>query len=223
MNAESKWVDILFNIIRHWLVILVVAVFFAVSSFLYTTFLVTELYYSRGSLYVDSTNKKTSDDVIYQNLITSKELIYTYIEVLKSDHFMALVSEKSNVGYTGKELKQMIRMTSLNETELMEVSVSTPDPEISQKIIQTILDNANTEMARVIQGGSVHIVDNASFNNKPSSPNTSRNVLLGFVLGAIFSIAIIYYLDIFDSRIKCDMDCKKFKLPVLGEIPGAED
>ena len=104
----------------------------------------------------------------------------------------------------------------------MEVSVSTPNPEVSQKIIQTILDNADTEMARVIQGGSVHVVDNASFNKKPSSPNVSRNVMLGFLVGIIFCVAVIYYLDIFDTRIKSDLDCKKFKLPILGEIPGVE-
>ena len=222
MEYNTKVMDVFFNLLRHWVIILLTAILFAVCSFLYTTYCVTNLYYSRGSLYVNSSREKTSDDVIYQELLTSKELINTYIEVLRSDHYMDVVAEISGLEYTGKQMKKMVSMASLNETEVLEVYVFSPDPKTSQKIIQTVLDNAGDEMNRVIQGGSVQIVDNASYNSVPASPNVYRNVFLAFVIGLLFSSILVYYFSAFDTRIMTEFDCKNFNLPILGEIPGVE-
>lgn len=222
MNSESKRTEILINIFRHWFIILLTAIVFAGCSYFYTSFCVTKMYPSRGSLYVDSTKERSAKDVDYTTLITSKELIYTYIEVLQSDHYMNIVAEKSGLDYTGRQIKNMVSMSSLNETEIMEISVITENPEVSRKLIQTILDNADEEMTRVLKGGSVQIVDNASKTNVPSSPNVKRNTLLGFLLGFILCIAVVYYQDIFDTRIKSEFDCQGFNLPILGEIPGME-
>ncbi len=222
LNPNAKVLDVFFNILKHWITILITALLFAVCSFLYTTYCVTELYYSRGSLYVNSASQKTSDDVIYQEIITSKELINTYAEVLKSDNFMSNIAQKSELNYSGKNLKSMVGMEPLNDTELLEIYVFSPDPEDSQKIVQTILDNAGDEMNRIIQGGSVQIVDNASYSSRPSSPNVNRNVLLAFFLGVLVSAVFVYYFDVYDTRIMTEFDCKNFNLPILGEIPGVE-
>lgn len=222
MNSESKRTEAIINILRHWFVILLTGIIFASVFYFYTSEFVTKMYPSRGSLYVDSSKKRTSETIDYQTLITSKELIYTYIEVLNSDHYMNVVAEKSGLDYSPREIKSMVSMTSLNETELMEISVLTDDPEASRKLVQTILDNADEEMKRVLEGGRVSIIDNASYVNTPSSPNVTRNTFLGFLIGVIMSIAVIYYIDIFDTRIKSEFDCKNFNLPILGEIPGID-
>lgn len=191
-------------------------------AYFYTTYFIDDLYYSRGSLYVDSSNEKKTQDVSYQNIITSKELIYTYMEVLKSDSFMEIVANKSGLGYSASQLKRMINMTSLNDTEIMEVSIRTTSPESSRKIVQTVLDNANEEMTKIFQGGNVYTVDAASYNESKVYPSIRKNMLIGAVVGFILSALLFFCLELFDTRIKSTADIEAFNLSVLGEIPNME-
>ena len=154
------------------------------------------------------------------DIASSQQLAYTCIELLTSDTFLSKVQEYSGLPYTTREIKRMLNLSPLNETEIIEITANTGNPEHSQMLVNAVLDNAYDEIIRVVGGGNVKIIDSANLPKAPSSPNVYRNVVLGFLLGAFFCMVLIFLIDVFDSRIKIESDLMDVKdLPLIGVIP----
>ena len=108
----------------------------------------------------------------------------------------------------------------MNETEIIEVRVQSPDAQHSQILVDAVLEGAQEEITRIIQAGNVKVIDEAKLPTAPSSPNVVQNVAIGFLLGAIISMGLVFMIDVFDSRIKIEGDLMEVReLPLLGVIP----
>ena len=131
-----------------------------------TTFLVQTVYFSEpqyvadGMLYISNKNDIIMQEEIQKSDIdTSRSLSYTYIEILKSRSFLTEVSEAVGGAYSWKEIKSMVTISSVNETELLTVSVKTNNSEDSCNIARAILDKAPNKLNSILSGGTVEIVD----------------------------------------------------------------
>ena len=150
-------------------------------------------------------------------------LACTGIELLTADTFVDAIADELNLPYTTTEIRGMISMNPKNETEIIEIKVRSQNPNLSQDMVDCILNNASKEIVRVVGGGNVKIVDNATFSPNPSSPSLYRNLFLGFFVGALLSMFVIFLIDAFDTRIKIETDLMDIKeLPLLGVIPDIE-
>jgi capsular exopolysaccharide synthesis family protein len=71
-----------------------------------------------------------------------------------------------------------------------------------------------------LHNGNVEIAQAAAVPTSPSSPKTSRNTVLGAVLGLLLGIGIAFVLERFDRRIREPKDLEKiYGLPLLGVVP----
>jgi len=217
--------DILFLFLRNWWKVLISSVLVAALAFFYTANCIDKTYVSRGSIYVTNNNAKIQNEQ-YMNLAdlaTSQQLAFTFIEVLTSDRFMSRVQEKSGLDYTPAQIKAMVSMEPRNETEIVEIRAVCYSPEDAQILVNTILENAQDEVHYVIGGGSVTPVDKATLPLYPAAPSKSRNTILGFFIGALLSMGILFLMKVFDNRIKEDVDLMEVKeLPLLGVIPDGD-
>ncbi|MBQ4517876.1 MAG: hypothetical protein II997_04720 [Clostridia bacterium] len=225
MKEQVTIMDIFFVFLSNWWKVLIASVLTAVLALTYTIFCIDKTYVSRGSVYVNNNNAQIQNEQ-YMNLAdiaTSQQLAFTFIEILTSDTFMTRVQEKSKLPYTPGQIKAMVTMAPLNETEIVEVQAISYSPEHSQKIVDTILDNALDEVHRVIGGGSVKVIDEATYPLVPASPSKTRNTILGFLFGAIMSVGVLFLIKMFDNRIVADVDLMEVReLPLLGIIPDGE-
>lgn len=224
-NEQINLADIIKLFLRHWWQIGAAAVAMAVVALLITQYAIAPTYTSRGSMYVNNNNATIVNEeyVNLADIATSQQLAFTFIEVLTSDAFLTEVQEISGLPYTAAQIKSMVSLAPLNETEIVEVKAVTYYPEHSQILVDTILHNALSEVHRVIGGGSVKVVDEATLPEYPSSPSKSRNVMVGFLLGAVLSMGVIFLLDMFDKRIKGNSDLMEVKeMPLLGVVPDIE-
>lgn len=206
--------------LHHWWKIALSAVVGALLFFLISAYAMTPVYTSRGSLYVNNSNTMASQNVTLSDLATSQQLAYTYIELLSSDTFMSQVLDYCQLPYTAAQVKGMLSMAPLNETEIIEIKAVSYYPEHAQAVVDAVLKNAHDEIMRVIQAGNITVVDEATLPIYPSSPSVGRNTMVGFLLGALLCMLVIFLIDIFDTRIKNEADLSKIKqLPLLGVIP----
>lgn len=68
--------------------------------------------------------------------------------------------------------------------------------------------------------GNVQIAQEASVPTSPSSPQTSRNALLGAILGLIVGLALAFLLERLDRRIRRAGELEDmYRLPTLGVVP----
>lgn len=221
-EQQISILDMAYLIISKWPALLLTTVLAALLAFAFTMAFITPKYESVGKLYVSSegTHSSQNDTVAYNTVLTNLKLVNTYMEILRSDSFLTTVSEDIGGKYSSRQIKSMLTMSSVNDTELLEVKVLCPDPYDAYKITNSIIKNSSDEIERVVKGGSVSVIDNASQSNTPSTPNVVKNTGLGALIGLVIGAIIIFLMELLDTRVKPGEDLQnKYSIPVLGEIP----
>lgn len=223
MEKQINLIDLVKLYLRRWWVLVIGLIVGGIVAGTYTTFFVTRIYESAGSLYTENQTDIVQQEVTDVNLSTimvRKELVGTYAEVLTSNTFLKKVADESNLGYTHEQLLQMISMTSKNETEILVIIVRSPIPQHAYIIAQTIMDLAEEQISTVVEGGSVKLLDEPEFPTTYSSPNILRNTQLGMLIGLALSLVIVFAAEMLDNKVKDSAQVSgMFKYPVLGEIP----
>ncbi len=210
-------------IARIRLIILIVFVF-TVSAFLISKFVITPLYTATATLYVNSNSTTVSQNISISDIDTGRELVTLYSEFIESDTVLEqvanAVSNDTDMMFTADMIKGMISSGGVNETALMAVTVTSPSPELSQIIANAVADIAPDRITEFMEGSSVKVVDYAKLPEAPSSPNVMKNTAMGFLLGLVVSLGIIFVMELMDTRIKNEDDLKKLlDYPILGVIP----
>lgn len=223
MLNELTIQDIIIIFLKRWWLLLIGLIIGGTIAFLYTEYFIDPVFTSRGSLYVN--NKNTSaitpnNTTNINDLTVAAKLVDTYKVILKSDRFISIIKQQSHLNYSIDELKRMISMQGVENTEVLEVVVTTKNPNQSQLIAQTILSNAKDEIIRVVEAGNVKIVDDANLPYLPSAPNKRTNTALGLILGLIAAVALIILAEMMDSTIKDEDDLERnYDIPIVGCIP----
>ena len=220
MEEQININDILSLFARRWWVILLCGLIVGAVTFSFTYFLVAPVYTSSGTLYVNNVKDKNAINLTQNDIMLSQKLVNTYAEILNSETFRQNISRKLDSEVTSSQIKKMIKMSGVGETEILKVSASSTDPEMARKVVQAILVSAPEEIVRVVKAGSVEIIDNANVPTIPSSPNIQLNTIIGILAGILLAILIIFIIEFFDTTVKDEADLtNKYELPVLGTIP----
>lgn len=221
MRKTVSIVDAFAVLRKKWLVILIsvlvgIAVFGLVSAFL-----LPKIYTSSISLYVNNgTVSVSGSDVNLNDLNASIRLVNTYIVILTDEDILKQAAERMGGVITSAELRNVIRMNSVNQTEVLQISASTTDPELSAQICNTMAELAPEVLQRVVKAGSVEPISAAQPAAAPWSPNVTKNILLGGAIGLLVSAAACLMVFLLDNRVKGEEDLREYiDFPVLGEIP----
>ncbi len=220
-EEQISIIEIVYMLLAKWPVLIISVIAAAAIAFSGTLMLITPKYQSKGKLYVSSKSQTSMQgDVAYNTLLTNQMLVNTYIEILKSDSFLSMVSEDIGGKYTSSAIKGMVSMTAVNETELLEISVLCADPYDAYRLTNSIIKNAADEIERVIEGGSVKIIDNASTPSSPATPNVYKNTAIGALVGLLIGAFFVFLKEMLDTRVRPGDDMQnKYSVPVLGEVP----
>lgn len=199
-----------------WLVIIAVVVG-AVLAFVVTKVFITPLYKSTSTIYILSqTTSITSlaDLQIGSQLAADFEIIATTRELIEK------VIENEHLDKTYEELKKEISVTNPQDSHMLRISVTDPDPELAARISNAIADELREEIAEIMNTDRPSAVEKAVVAETPSSPSVKRNVVIGALLLAILAIAIIIIRYMSDDTIKSDEDVRKYLgLDTLAQFP----
>ncbi len=211
---------------KSWIMILA-AIVFATSAYVYAKTKLTPRYTASASLYVNNYDsskvnseiKKVSSSDIY----TAQTLVQTYLTFLSTDRVLDEVSVRLDNKYTSAQLRGMISANVMNETEIFMVSITNTDAEEAAKIVNIIADMAPEIIMNYIEGSSVKVVDYAKVPQTRSFPVYRKYVVGGFVAGGGLAAVIVVLMFLFNSKISSEEDIQKlFTAPVIGKIPNFE-
>ena len=204
---------------KMWLIILCAILGGGIIYFI-TSRYVTPTYESSISMYVNNNSERTKTDVDYSDINISKELVPTYMQILKSNTILDQVINYTELEYTREEMQEMIKTNALANTEIFIVKVISQDPEHAAVIANAIAELSPDEIMRITRAGSVEVIDYAEVATKPSSPNIIFNTIVGIMLGGILSVFVVLIIDKMDTRIKDEKQLQNIiGAPLLGEIP----
>lgn len=223
MDRQINIIDLLKLYLKRWWCLVLAIIIGGTISGVCTKLFITPMYTSYGTLYTENSTDVVSQNMTEVNLNTvmvRKELVATYAEVLSSNTFLEQVAIHSGLGYSGDQILNMISMTDKNNTEILVISVTTEDPMHSHIIAEKIVEFAPGFVSKIVEGGSVKLLDKPVFDDAPSSPNMLRNVELGMLIGLLISLIIVFALEMMDNKVKdAEVLSEIFKYPVLGEVP----
>lgn len=210
-----------FGIVRKRLVwIIAIGILAAILVGILSVFLITPKYSSTAKLYVNAKHATQENSITQAELTVAKSLVDTYIVIIQSDTTLEQVAQMAGVKYTPKEIRKNLKAISLNDTEAFSVTVTDPDPEIALNIANAIVVVAPQEIVRVIEAGSVKIIDNPKLATEANDTGLSRNVIIGFFAGALISFVAFFLAEILDVTIYDEEDLEgQFNYPIIGIIP----
>ena len=148
--------------LRHIWIIVIVSVLCAAIAFAYAYFFITPTYQSSVMLYVNNKSVSVgSTSFNLSDLSASKNLVDTYIVILKSRQTLKAVSERAEVDMPLGKLGGMISAASVNGTEIFRVTVTDTDPEKATVIANSIAEVLPEVVEDIIGGTTVKVVDTA--------------------------------------------------------------
>lgn len=208
---------------RIWILITLLLLFVSTAA-IYSFVIATPIYQATTKLIVN----KASDTVNLGQQLTLSDvnmnisLINTYKEIIKTTYIMNIVAkENPDLNLTASELIKKVKVNSVNQTQVMTVSVQDESYEKAVKIVNAIAETFKTEIVDIIKVDNVSILDKAKPNMypEPVSPQKLVNIVIGIMLGLIFGIGIILLLEYLDDTIKTEEDIREIlQLPTLSMI-----
>lgn len=170
--------------------------------------------------YSDTNRIVTDGSITSGQIEASQKLVNSYSEILKSNTVLEQVAQKLNGSVSASQIKRMMSCSQIEDTFIFRVYITSADPQQAMDIANTIAEICPEEIVKILNAGSVQVVDFAKFPVKPSSPNIKKNVVIGFA--AAFLAAFVYFFikEALDTSIVDEKDLERaFTIPVLGTIP----
>lgn len=220
---------------KLWFIALVTVVGF-VAAFSVSKFVMPLKYSSSISMYVKSTVDKSEQNVNINELNASKSLVETYIVVLKNTSVIKEISNELidtvdegklrncfTINKDGtidpKSILNCLEMASVNNTEVLQITATTKDADVSAALCNAYSKIAPSVLVRVVGAGSVETIGAAEANYSAVSPRTGRNCVIGALIGFILAAGIVILSDMLDNSIRSADDIThKTEMPVIGEI-----
>ena len=212
------------------LLIILVVVVFTVIGMLYSFLLVVPKYTSSTTLVltkaenVATTPEIRSDAITTTDVNLNSQLVSTYSELAKSKKILRTVISNLKIDIDEATLRSSVSVTSVKDTEFIEIKVTNTDPILAAQIANEIANVFTVNVAEIYSINNVHIVDQAEPANAPSNVNHPKDLLIFAFLGIVVSGVYILIVNMLDTTIKSSEEVEKItQLTVLATIPRYED
>jgi capsular exopolysaccharide synthesis family protein len=205
------------------LLIGLVAVICALLVFVGTFFLVAPKYQSSVMFYVNNSSLSIGDasvNISSGDISASRGLVKSYIIILKTRETLTEVIDYAGVDRTYGQVKGMIAAEAVDSTEIFQVVVTSTDPQEAEKIATAIAKVLPDRIDTIVDGTSSKVVEAAVVASSPSSPNYTKNAMIGFAVGLLAMIAIIVIKELTDTTIRTEEDINgATNHPLLVTVP----
>ena len=219
-TIEIDVLSLLRTIWRKKFLILLTAILTTGLAFAYSAFLVTPQYDSTTRLYVVNQSSDNGAVITNQDLQAGSFLVKDYKEIILSQDVLKNVT--TTLGITD-DIKEKITVNIPVDTRILSITVRDSDPNQAATIANTLRDEAAKKIIEVTKVSDVTTLEAALPAEKPSTPQTKRNLVLGFIAGAFLATALVLVLEVLDDRVKRPQDIEEgLGMTLLGVVPHAE-
>ena len=240
MNLDANVQKILFALLRRWKMLIIFALIGALAGYFYTANFTTLTYSSTvqflayatdGNDDIGSSSSVSNETVRTSN--TSKmnyavRMLSTYIAIMNTNQFYEdLVKDLNstyNSNYSTSTVSNALEITSISDTAMFKITVTTEDSELSYRIAKQL----ETTVPKTIKSKNQGLVratveDRAVKATSAGSLGYGKKCAIGAAAGLVLIAAYIVLRTLLDVRIKTsDELTDKYSIPVLGTVPDFE-
>lgn len=218
----KQLINIIWNGKKYIIITIILAILLGIG---YSYFLVTPKYEASTTLVLAKAEEKVSNEIstgiTQTDLNLNKNLVSTYRELIRSKTVIRQVMDNLKItDLKENTLKNNISVSSVKDTELIEITVRDENPERATNIANEIAKVFTVQVAEIYNINNVHVIDKAELNNVPYNVHHTKDIAVIALIGAILSIVCIIILSLLDTTVKTQEDIEKVTgMIILAEIP----
>jgi len=201
-----------------WIILAIVVI--VILGNIYTIITRTPMYQSNTTIVLVGESKKEynqSDSLLNQNLIG------TYSQIIKSRKVLSQVIENLDLKMTTEELSNSITTSSVEETEIIQITVENAKAKDAQRITDEVAKVFAKEIKDIYNLENVTIIDKAELAKSPYNVNYVKDNIIYLVIGIVLSFGVVFVMYYFDTSIKSsEVVEEKLGLTVIGIVPKEE-
>lgn len=228
-NDEIDLIQFFMVILKKWWVILCGALIGAILAAIISALFITPQYTSSIKMYVNNSNggvESQNSNITASDITASKNLVDTYSVLLKTQVIIDKIIDKTDVPYSYDQIAEMITTESVNQTQILKVSVTCPNSKNAYQMAEAIGEILPETISQVVEGSSVYVIDYPHKTSSPSSPSYIKNMLIGALVCAF--LAVILVIVSFFSNDYIDSEEKLIELfdddiPILASVPDVNE
>ena len=230
--------DLISLLFAHIWLIIAVTLCGGIAAFGFSKLILPLQYSSHITMYVQSytgISENNAND-INNSISNSKQLVNTYMEVLKDDAVMNAVGDLlieqyeiddlskifdilDNNKIDPESIRECLTISSVTDTSAVKIIVTTRNAELAADICNDLTQVAPKYVEEAVGVGSINTIDKAKIYRTPVAPNTTKNTILGMAAAFLIVVMVVLIIDYFDNTIKDSSKIsKKYDKAIIGEI-----
>ena len=184
---------------------------------IYGLFIQTPMYESYTTVILSGNESSSAINQADVNL--NRVLVDTYAEIVKSRRVLTKVIDELNLETTYENLYNKISVSSVNNTEIIKITVNDKNPIEAKNIANITAEYFTDEISELYNMNNVDILDEAIESEKPYNINVIKQTIIYLMLGFILAAGILFVIFYFDRSVKSiEQVEQKIKLPILGGV-----
>ncbi len=202
--------------------IIIITIVLTLMGVIYSFTMVSPEYKASTTLVLAGLKDSTSESITQTDITINSKLVATYSELIKSK--TVLTEALTNLQLTDKvsesSLRKKITVKSVEDTEIIKITVEDKDAEIATNIANEIARIFSVKVAEIYNINNVYVVDVAEIPNTPSNINHIKDIAIFMAIGLAIGFAEIVIIKVLDNKVRTEQDVEtSTKLLVLGTLP----
>lgn len=219
-GATIDLVELMYRLLASWKLIVCLAVSFAIVVGVYTLCFVTPMYQATSTIYVLS---RKDSAINMSDLQIGTALTNDYIKVFDMWEVHEGVISNLGLPYNYNQMRNMLSVVNASDTRMLDIKVTSASPEEAAQIANEYATVASEYIAETMSTDKPNIMSKALVPSNPISPNKTRNVLLGFILGGLLGVGIVTVRMLLNDTYKTAEEIRKYTgLVTLAVVPVEE-
>ena len=215
--ATIDLVELMYHLLGSWKMLVCLALAFAIAAGAYTIYFVTPMYQATSTIYVLS---RRDSAINMSDLQIGTALTSDYIKVFKMWEVHEEVISNLNLPYSYKQMQQMLTVANDTGTLMLDITVTSPSPQEAMKIANEYAKVASQYITETMSNDKPNIMSVALMPTNPVSPNKTKNILLGIILGLVLGVGVVTLRMITNDTYKTAEDIRKYTgLVTLAVVP----
>lgn len=206
---------------RLWLVIIL-----GVAAALCVGFFSMELsvprYTSVMKIMITSSGVEGSSTSVFDEIRSAQLIGADFSEILTSHSVLSRVIDDTGLGEGVEALRENIEVKQIQDTRILEISVTYPSSMKAMEIIDSLQSNFRVKLTEMGSPQTFMIVDEPMVSAIPNVSYFILYIILAALFGMVLGITMNFILDEFIKRIdSVDIMEKLLGIQVIGVIPNS--
>lgn len=214
-------VEIAHLLLHKWKILVVALLVGAVLGGSYCTFLLETTYRAEASLYITSNESLLS----FSDLQLSSALTEDYAYIIKSRTVLERVISDLQLDMDYKSLGDLVSVNNPDSSHVIQLSVTTSDPEMSRNIANSLLNISADQINQIVGNGMPSVIDESVIHSVVEvKPSMKKYCVLGGLLLFVLAAGILIVRMLMDITIKSEDDIERYLgVPLLSSVPYAKN